>query len=867
MAKERFSPREFLRARRPERFSDSVVEEGAVLDRSMLEYHLDTLTSRSQENDFQLFARHLAEREVCPNLLPQTGPTGGGDSKVDTETYPVADNLSLMWYVGAGREAASERWGFAFSAKKDWRSKVRSDVAKIAGTRRGYSKGFFITNQYVPDRVRAEVEDGLSEKHGLGVRILDRLWILDRVFTGGHEALAIKDLQLKTSVRTQVRKGPLDFKREQEMEQVEERIRAASQEQGFGIQFVEDCAEAAILARSLNRPRTEVEGKFVRAERVAKEHGTSHQHLVSVYQRAWTSFWWYEDYKMFAELYRATEELVLGSRNAYELELMSNLWYILNSLVRSGDLSKEDVNLEARTTVLMVELERLGDERDRPSTSLQAHTLRLMVRLAASLPGDADSILRDLQEVIRQCQGLVGYPLEPLVEILMELGSLIGDRPVYADLFETIIEVTSARKGEVVAARMLLRRGSQELKNDRPYEAIRILGQSLGRLHKHESRHDAVRALYECGSAYERVGLLWAARGTLVTAASIATNEFWSHMDVTYAQAVCYRRLKWLELQLGRVPHSLAWHELHSAVMHVLTDQGYNAESLGRGEMEFDAILGILLLRADLWQLERMTRMPDSLDRLSLHNAAIALRYALGYEDDLPNDPLTGLLEGETEYELFSRWRDQPAGEDLPLVPLLGERRTVTFSSNVLGCRISVESENCSPCVELAESMLAALESLLSTGFVDGLLAREPVLTVRIRKSDFVEKPFAFEMNDQDGRPQVQIRSGLFSPHTMSVEAQAEIKDKLFDLLVKILARVFLVVDPEQVTTKLFRDERALERSIHFTSSFVAVGNVLGHTPRTQLSAWSEVVGVRSYPLIRSEVWDAVGRAAKTDRG
>jgi site-specific recombinase XerC len=38
----------------------------------------ETDTSRSQEVKFERFARRLAEREICPNLLPQTGPTGGG---------------------------------------------------------------------------------------------------------------------------------------------------------------------------------------------------------------------------------------------------------------------------------------------------------------------------------------------------------------------------------------------------------------------------------------------------------------------------------------------------------------------------------------------------------------------------------------------------------------------------------------------------------------------------------------------------------------------------------------------------------------------------------------------------------------------
>lgn len=175
-----FSPREFLKARRPEKFSDSVTAEMPVLDRSLLEYHLETLTSRSEETVFENFARRLAQCEICPNLLPHTGPTGGGDSKVDSETYPVADALSLTWFTGIGREAAHERWAFAFSAMKEWRPKLQSDMAKIAATGRGYRKAFFISNQFIADRVRAEVEGELTKKHGLDVRVFDRTWICPR---------------------------------------------------------------------------------------------------------------------------------------------------------------------------------------------------------------------------------------------------------------------------------------------------------------------------------------------------------------------------------------------------------------------------------------------------------------------------------------------------------------------------------------------------------------------------------------------------------------------------------------------------------------------------------------------------------------
>jgi hypothetical protein len=218
------SPKSFLKARRPERFSDTVIEDTTEIDRSLLEYHLSSLTSRKQETDFERFALRLCEREICPNLLPQTGPTGGGDSKVDSETYPVADTLALVWYIGLGREAAQERWAFAFSAKADWLAKLKSDVSKIAETNRGYTKAFFVTNQAVPDRKRSEVEDALRTEYQIDIRVLDRTSILDRVFQGRHEELAISELGVTALSRREVKKGPHDVQREAKLEEIENQI-------------------------------------------------------------------------------------------------------------------------------------------------------------------------------------------------------------------------------------------------------------------------------------------------------------------------------------------------------------------------------------------------------------------------------------------------------------------------------------------------------------------------------------------------------------------------------------------------------------------------------------------------------------------
>lgn len=48
---------------------------------------------------------------------------------------------------------------------------------------RGYAKIFFISNQYISDKNRAKAEDDLRQKYKIDIRVLDRNWLLERVFT------------------------------------------------------------------------------------------------------------------------------------------------------------------------------------------------------------------------------------------------------------------------------------------------------------------------------------------------------------------------------------------------------------------------------------------------------------------------------------------------------------------------------------------------------------------------------------------------------------------------------------------------------------------------------------------------------------
>jgi len=61
-----------MRRLRPEFYSDSADRVSYLLDAKMLEYCLESITSRNEMHDFEIFCRKLCERMICPNLKPST---------------------------------------------------------------------------------------------------------------------------------------------------------------------------------------------------------------------------------------------------------------------------------------------------------------------------------------------------------------------------------------------------------------------------------------------------------------------------------------------------------------------------------------------------------------------------------------------------------------------------------------------------------------------------------------------------------------------------------------------------------------------------------------------------------------------------
>jgi len=386
MASGQIKPSDFMRARRPELFSDTVFVDEPTLNRSQFEFHLDTLTQRKDEIRFEHFCRRLAEKELCPNLLPQTGPTGGGDSKTDAETYPVADSIAERWYVGDPSKAAQERWAFAFSAKKDWRPKVKDDVRKIAETGRSYSLIYFITNQSVSDRNRAAIEDELSQQWSVPVRILDRTWIVEKVIQNKRLEVVYQTLDIDAPrIEHRQLHGPQDAGRLLELEEIDRQLENPERYQGTDYQLFEDCLHTALLTRGLDRPRIEIDGRFDRAERIARRTGGARQLFRVVYNRAWTAYWWFDDFDELDRLYKVAEPLALDGEWIWDLEKLVNLWQV-NNTSRLIYQARHDIeSWKEHTSKLRAALLRHATDVSKPTSALWARTQLVLMDLVEAI--------------------------------------------------------------------------------------------------------------------------------------------------------------------------------------------------------------------------------------------------------------------------------------------------------------------------------------------------------------------------------------------------------------------------------------------------------------------------------------------------
>jgi hypothetical protein len=858
-------PSDFMRARRPELYSDTVFVDEPALSRSLFEFHLDTLTQRKDEIRFEHFCRILAEKELCPNLLPQTGPTGGGDSKTDAETYPVANSIADLWYVGDPGSAAQERWAFAFSAKKDWRPKVKSDVEKIVATGRGYSLIYFMTNQSVPDRKRAEIEDELSLQWQVPVRILDRTWIVEKVIQNKRWEVVYQTLDIdEPRMERRQLHGPQDASRLIKLEEVDRQIANQERYQGADHQLFEDCLHTALLARGLDRPRTEIDGRFERAERIARKSGGTRQIFRVIYNRAWTAYWWFDDCDELDRLYKLAEPLVLDGEWIWDLEKLVNLWQVNNASrliykVRHDTESWSEHTLKLRSAIM-----RHAADVSKPTSALWARTQLVLMDLV-EVAGNRDalpSVITNIKAIFSEAEGHLDYPMTPVIQIIRELGPLLGNEEAYDKLFEIVIEFQGKRSSNAEQGVLRLERGFQKLKFDKPYEAIEQFSKAQSLLLLEEHKGEFIQATVGAALGYEVAGLLWAARANLIFALDRVLYEFHKTGQVFPQALSLLRKLIWLELQLGRALCMLIWVDWLNVLSGSVELDDSSRQSREEEFEMMDAVFGILVLRTRFLDWPSLDRMAAILEKQGLLMSRCATLFALGYEDATRSEYE---LQDNNLAEFFSKWLEQPAAADLPSEAEWHLGRLVVMRTVIIGCEVELVAENRNTSILLGEAMLAFLESLFSTTMImRGHFAFRSHFKIEVKQSEYAKPPFSHQIVEDDcGETHIVVvhTTTPFEYPNFNIDYQKA----LHDLLLALIKELQMQFSQESLE-ELFTNQRALDRAMLAAQSLISVANVLTFEPKYHIADWVDENLTETLMMTRVEPWGKVAiHISKTD--
>lgn len=842
----RLSPSEFYRQIRPEYFSDSEITYETVLTREQLAFELSQISKNQKQDQFETLCRRLAEKFVSPNLIPQVGPTGGGDSKVDTETYRVSTEISDRWFVPENGWTKNEKWGFAISAKEDWNSKIKIDVEKIVKTNRGYTQIYFLTNQTPSSKKKAETQDKLKAEYNVDVTILDGDWILEKIFGNDLTELVVDSLGLSDVFKRKNKVvGKNDASREKKLTELEKDINTPNRYSDSDFQLVEDCLEATILARMLERPRVVVDGMFERTIRFSNKVNNPKQRLRIHYQRAWTNLNFYDDAEGFIAELRLFKKYISDSSTPSDLELYVNLFNLLKGAAASEkfDFNALGVSLTSEKDELIIVLTKVEGYSERRCSSLVAKTYKAILLLMDTVTAgqDADDFLKSLAESLESSRGFIEFPFEAFRDLIEVFGDVFPGNQQFDHLVETIASISEARSSELSAGETFLKRGIQKLEVDLFKDSIVYFGKAVLKLAKEESHDRMYLSLIGLSHAYSSLGLIWASSNCLACACNISLTSWRDKGVIDKRTYYCAKELAIHEILIGRIPSFFAFHELAQVVSDRL-----NLDEAQHDFNMIDAFLAIRILSMEDRFENNISVLPTVLKNQALWLSEDSCYYRLGYIELIENI-LLGLdikKAGDIDKHFESLYK-QPFREQLLYETDFLDHTTTTFTSVILGCRFGLTFKTEKDLIIVAETLLAFFEAFFATS-LENVFPSSADIKIEILKSSDVQM-FSFS-----------AKEGATNEYLLNInklDLPADDKDAfwapIWTCVSLLISRNLFVKDFHLHLENLFKNEEIVERLALIFSHGKFLNNVLGDKSGSQFRDWVDESKVQRFPSKR----------------
>ena len=714
----------YYRRMRSNLFSDTEIVYETRLTTEVFDLKLQQLSQDKKQSEFENFAIAVASRLITPNIKPQTGPDGGGDGKVDGETYPVDKAISDKWWISEG-STGDQKWAIAISVQKSWQSKVEADVKKAVETKRGYTKLLYFTNQKIKSSSRQAKEDELAQQYGISVSIFDGKWFSFAVFEQGCLDIAIEKLNFSDEYRKKTIKiGPNDKERKSELNKIEDDL-IKHTVADLDTDYVNDLLKTCILSRGLEKPRMETEGRFNRALREAKVHGTSIQIFNIIYNHAWTSFFWFHDVEATYSDYLKLKDYTKEHPTVHTIERLTN---ILTNLENVISLGLFDTNKFAIEVQFIKELRQCSKLSQPCQLFLDLYISEHRLFQLINRNEDLTDELQTLTSLIEQCANYLDISFSAQSRIVELLGRVISDNPEFERLVDMIADISSKRESEVQGAMTHFTRANALMEKGNYVSAIKHLGHCVQSFLKEGCEEEYVKSCGNMGMALYHLELPYSAEAYLVKTASFLVRDFYEHGAIPHLLITVLSTLCEIELMLGRLVMYLNWRELLFIISR--NGQEFESELFLERDTIADGGWACRFAMADTGNPE-FSILPDILDRCDMPLSTNYLKYALGYTDEVD--------EHFAELITAGNWQDlllkQPIHEQFWGQLSIATDETTTLSTLANNCRFYVTYDNSIQNQLVAETFLASVETMLATFANIELVILQPKIQIHIKET------------------------------------------------------------------------------------------------------------------------------------
>lgn len=807
-------PKELLKKLHPNQFSDSKIIEKVDCPREILDFKISNLSEHNMHFDFEDLIRKLMEREVCPNLIEETGPAAGGDGKVDTENYPVSTSLQKFWYYGNNEN--NEKWAFAISLKKRWKEKCNLDIGKIIKTDRNYKKIFFVTNQSIPNKKRLEYQDQKIKETGIDIIIYDKNWILDKLLKDSNIDL-VKELNISTPlIEKQI--GPNDLKKQRRKDEIEKQLLDFAQKKKLNQKVVDLTFESAIISRDLEEDESVVVGKFERALRLAQEKGNINIQKDILYHLAWYYHWWLNSDCGFEKYYDLYEQDVLKEKRLDDVLNLSNLWIL--AYTRQKGIKEKNENLEIKTHNILDSLNELKKSKSKV-VQLEATSRECMIKIL--LNEDIDEQFKLLLSITDEAAKFKEFDFVVLAKMIENLLEVYNGNCYYDQLYDLIIEKLSNRSSDIQKAEMYLKKSKLLSSNGEKYDAITLLGKCLTLLYKEESNGKLVEAYINIGANFESIGLLYAAKNYYISAIALFMDIFLKDDDLDVFSLKVLDRIIGLEIHFGNIEESIEWLNIKNIFLRILIDKNepYDDE-LEESTLEADALIASQILDTKMMNFKQLDKIIYLCDKNGLITSSVMANYVLGnYDEEL-------LKEHDNNKELVDNqileFYKQSRILNIAL-PVYNDEQDKTLTSRVNGNKIEIYFKGSKILKRFAEFIISLLENTFATMFnCDAYMRGDIIIKIQEKNTGSFKADYTF-----DGIDTFSIVIDTIDLYDVSIENHKIITDMLFKLLGHIFATSFIYKDETIVFKQLFEDDKTFERALNHTNSIYNLNKIFGN--------------------------------------